>query len=134
MVEAGQTGIFNANGPDYPLTMEGTLETCKEVSVSDATFTWVSDEFLLAHKVEPWIGLPLWIPESDPSTAGFFAFNCSKAITAGLTFRPLTDTVAATLAWEAARPEDHAWRAGIPREREAELLEEWKRTASETAL
>ena len=134
MVEANQTGIFNANGPDYMLTMEGTLETCKEVSVSDAIFTWVSDEFLLARKVEPWIGLPLWIPDTDPDSAGFYAFDCSKAMAAGLTFRPLADTVAATLAWEAPRPEDHAWRAGIPREREAELLEEWRGEASETIL
>jgi predicted HTH domain antitoxin len=34
----------------------------------------------------------------------------------------LADTVRDTLAWEVTRPDDHAWRAGLTRERERELL------------
>jgi 2'-hydroxyisoflavone reductase len=72
--------------------------------------------------------MPLWIPESDPDAAGFFAFNINKAIRDGLVFRPLKETVSATLAWAATRPEDHPWNAGISLEREIELLRLWKRT------
>jgi 2'-hydroxyisoflavone reductase len=69
--------------------------------------------------------MPLWFPDSDPDAAGFGAINCQKAIAAGLTFRPLPDTLRDTLAWDAARPASRAWRAGLPPEREAELLKAW---------
>jgi 2'-hydroxyisoflavone reductase len=73
------------------------------------------------------VEMPLWVHESNPDNAGFFAFDSSKAVRAGLTFRPLVDTIAGTLAWDAARHLDRAWRAGVSREREVELLEELKR-------
>jgi 2'-hydroxyisoflavone reductase len=127
MVTAGRTGIYNANGPEQPLPMSSLLETARQVSRSDARFTWVNDEFLLSQKVEPWMELPLWIPESDPDSAGFFAFDSRKAIAAGLCFRPVAETVRATLEWAATRPLHHEWRAGISRKREEELLEIWHR-------
>jgi 2'-hydroxyisoflavone reductase len=68
--------------------------------------------------------IPLWLPESDPDAAGFFAFDVQKALKAGFTIRPLEDTIRATLEWDAARP-DHPWRAGLARQREAELLQKW---------
>jgi 2'-hydroxyisoflavone reductase len=34
--------------------MQQLLDTCKAVSGSDATFTWVDDAFLLEKKIEPW--------------------------------------------------------------------------------
>jgi 2'-hydroxyisoflavone reductase len=77
--------------------------------------------------VAPWSELPAWVPESDPETTGFFEFDNRKAIAAGLTFRPLAETVRATLEWDRTRPADHTWKAGLTREREAELLAEAKR-------
>jgi 2'-hydroxyisoflavone reductase len=46
-------------------------------------------------------------------------------VSAGLTYRPLDVTVHDTLEWDKSRPADHAWRAGITAEREAELLRLW---------
>ncbi len=126
MVEAGKTGVYNADGKAGAVTMEQLLETCRSVSGSDATFTWVSEEFLAAHQVGEWMEMPLWIPESDPANAGFFAFDCRKAIAAGLGLRPLSETVRAALEWDATRRSDHEWRAGLTRQREAELLQAWK--------
>jgi 2'-hydroxyisoflavone reductase len=97
------------------------LETSKQVSGSDATFTWASEEFLLSNNVQPWMEMPLWIPESDPDAA-LNQTSIRKALNAGLTFRPLEDTLRSTLAWASTRPADYTWRAGITREREAELL------------
>ncbi len=136
MVEARQTGVYNATGPAYPLTLGNVLDTCRTVSGSDARVTWVAEQFLLDNKVEPWVQLPLWVPESDPANAGFSAVNCQQAIAAGLAFRPLADTVRDTLAWDATRPPDHEWRAGITRERETELLQAWRqqRTTPAPAL
>ena len=126
MVESGKTGIYNANGPRAPLQMGELLETCKDVSNSEAVFTWVEDQFLIDQKVEPWTEIPLWLPESDTQNAGFFAINTTKAISQGLTFRPAADTVRDTLEWEKTRPRDHVWQAGLTPQRESELLELWK--------
>ena len=69
--------------------------------------------------------MPLWIPKSDNSSAGFMAFDASKAVEAGLRFRPVEETIQATLAWAGERPLDHEWRAGMSKEREIELLSAW---------
>jgi len=125
MVEARQTGLYNATGPDYRLTMGQVLEASRAISGSDARISWVSERFLLDAGVLPWSELPLWLPAEDPANAGFDAIDCTRAIAAGLRFRPLADTIRDTLAWAATRPADHEWRAGLKREREAELLEAW---------
>lgn len=122
MVEAGRTGIYNATGPELPLTLGKLLETSRKVSGSDAKLTWVSEEFLLANGVEPWSQLPLWVPDSDPESVGMNQVSIRKALAAGLTIRTLEDTVQSTLDWVNSRPANHEWRAGLTREREAELL------------
>jgi 2'-hydroxyisoflavone reductase len=124
-IAAGRAGIYNANGPEQPLSMESLLEACRSVSGSAARFTWVPEQFLLDHQVGPWMELPLWVPESDPDNAGFFAFSSQKAIDAGLHFRPVAETARDTLAWDATRPADQPWRAGLDPQREQNLLAEW---------
>jgi 2'-hydroxyisoflavone reductase len=132
-VEARSTGTYNATGPDYDLTIGRLLDVCRDVSGSDARFTWVSEEFLTEQEVGPWIELPLWIPESDHDMLGFADVDCRKAIAAGLTFRDLATTVRDTLAWNATRPDGEQAepsralqpRAGLKPEREAELLQAW---------
>jgi uncharacterized protein YbjT (DUF2867 family) len=37
-----------------------------------------------------------------------------------------SDTVRDTLAWARTRPAGHDWRAGLPPQREAEVLREWR--------
>lgn len=120
--EARLYGPYNATGPDGRLTMGQVLQTCRDVSGSDARFTWVSEPFLLENEVGPYVEMPLWVPTEY---AGFDSFNCQKAIDAGLTFRPLRETVRDTLAWQATRPADYQWRGGLTPEREAALLEKW---------
>ena len=73
MIAARKTGVYNADGPVQPLPMGELLETCRVESRSDPRFTWVGEDFLLAHHVSPWMEMPLWIPETDPESAGFFA-------------------------------------------------------------
>lgn len=124
MVESGKMGTYNATGPAQPLTMSQILDACRQASGSDITFTWVDDTFLLAEKVEPWSQIPLWLPD-EPENAGFCAVSIEKALSAGLTFRPLTQTASATLAWESTRPAAREWRAGLTAEDEARLLKAW---------
>ncbi len=124
-IENHLTGIFNANGPENPLPMGDLLEACRRSSGSEARFTWVAEDFLLAQQVTPWQEIPLWVPESDPANASFFAFSSRKAISAGLTFRPVSETVSATLAWDASRPPSHPWQVGLSAEKERYLLNLW---------
>ncbi len=125
MVEARQTGTYNATGPDYPLTLEQVVEECRTVSGSDARWVWVDEQFLLAAEVKPWTEVPLWISDAD-SMAGFSAINIDRALADGLTFRPLATTIQDTLAWSKARPADAERKAGLQPSREAELLEQWR--------
>jgi 2'-hydroxyisoflavone reductase len=124
MVEARKTGIYNATGPNYTLTMGQLLDTCRSVSRSDATFAWVGERFLLDAGVQPWMEVPLWVPDTEEHK-GFSAVNCHKAISAGLSFRSLAETVRDTLTWEADLPAGREWRAGLKPEKEKQLLRAW---------
>lgn len=121
LVAAGTAGTFNAIGDTLP--MRELLDTCREVSGSDAQFTWLADRTLIDAKVEPWSELPLWIPEGDPAFGGMLLGANTRARVAGLRTRPLADTVRDTLAW-ARTPEGEVARSphALAREREAELL------------
>lgn len=121
LIQDNASGVYNATGPDYELTIGKLLEVSKQVAGSDANFRWASVEFLSQHKVESWSDMPTWVPD-DEEGVGFSRVDVSKAIAAGLKFRPLEETVRDTLAWAQARPGDHTWRAGLTAEREAEVL------------
>lgn len=122
LAEARACGVFNAVGPQPSVTMGELLDTCARVAANGAQLRWVDESHLLAEGVQPWTDLPLWIPRSDPLHSGFQSFDGSKAFSAGLSCRPVEDTVRDTLAWAQSRDADHAWRAGLAPERERALL------------
>lgn len=131
MGETRTTGTFNATGPDHPLTMQQFLETIRTISNSQATFTWMAESFLLEHDVRPFDEMPFWMPEA---TQGALEINIDKALAAGLTFRPLAETVKDTLNWlTTTQLNDKAGdlslmrsQTGMSPEREAELLKAWQ--------
>ena len=129
-MEKGVGGTFNVVGPhpSTPLTMKRYLQRCKEATGSDASFTWVDADFLGEHQVGPWMNMPNWLPR-EGDYAGFARRNVDKAVAAGLTFRPLVDTIRDTLTWydelDAERRDGVTRRAGIPAEKEAEVLTAW---------
>lgn len=124
-VEKQMTGVYNATGPAYRLTIGGVLEESRNVSGSDAEMVWVDEPFLLESGVQPWSELPLWIPKQDGGEP-FNEVSIDRAVTAGLIFRPIAETVRDTLTWDSSRPDGEPLRAGITREREAELLLAWR--------
>ena len=124
MATSGGSGVYNATGPDYKLTMGTVLETCRELTSSPVRFTWVDDAFLLENEVAPYSDMPLWVPAD---VRAFSTFDIRKAVQAGLSFRPLAETITDTLDWEQNREHqpDERPRSGLSAEREAELLEKW---------
>ena len=74
--------------------LELTMEI-RDVSESDARFVWIDGKFLLDQEVGQWMELPLWI--EDESDKGLHRADISRALATGLTYRPLADTVQATL-------------------------------------
>ncbi len=125
-IEQQVLGVFNATGPDKPLTMQAMLEGCKEAVGGDATCTWIDPAFLREQGVGS-EDFPIWAaPEGE--TAGFHKVDVSKAVKNGLVFRPVPDTARASMDWLASLPEPDQ-RQLVPepvtREREAEILERW---------
>jgi 2'-hydroxyisoflavone reductase len=110
------SGTYNATHPG--VSLKELLATCREVVSSDAEITWVSPEFLVEHDVGEWMELPLWLV--DPALECADRVDVSRALEAGLTFRPLEETVRGTL--DEAETTD---AAGLRPEREAELLSAW---------
>jgi 2'-hydroxyisoflavone reductase len=108
-------GTFNAANRD--VTWEALLDTCREVAGSDAQFVWVDEEFLIEHDVGQWMELPMWLHQD----VGIHATDVSRAVSTGLMFRPLAETIRGTLNHAETTNE-----AGLDPSREAELIESWK--------
>jgi 2'-hydroxyisoflavone reductase len=116
--EQDLSGTYNATA--LPTTFAELIETCRSVARSDARITWVAPDVLLEAGVGEWMELPLWL--ASPEFAAMQQADVSSARAAGLTFRPLEETVRDTLAWDEARDEAPASGVGLAPERERELL------------
>jgi 2'-hydroxyisoflavone reductase len=128
LAENRTAGVFNAIGPDRTLTIREVVETCVAAAGKECTVTWVDAGFLESQGVAPWTNLPLWLPSSG-ETAGFHTRSIARGVAAGLTFRPLDETVAETLTWVREWPAERAskpLRNGLTPEREAEILAAWR--------
>jgi len=110
LIEERQTGIYNATNEGAPM----------EEVLGQTNVVWVSDEFLRKQGVTEQ-DLPLW--SADPGFSALHEADVSAAVAAGLTFRPVDDTVRDTRDWAG----DRELVAGMSREREAELIAAWQR-------
>jgi 2'-hydroxyisoflavone reductase len=110
-------GPFNAAGP---ATIGSVIDAAKRVSGSGARSVEVDDAFLGDQGVGEWMELPLWIDPRNDVWRHLMEVDASRATAVGLSFRPLDETVAATL--EHAELVDGV---GLSPERERELLTAW---------
>jgi 2'-hydroxyisoflavone reductase len=129
LAQTGSVGVYNAAGPDTPLSMGALLEACRQLTESDASLTWVSDTFLLDQGVVPYSDLPLWVPDLD---GGYPFIDVSKATAEGLTFRPIAETIRAVLegdtGFDPETTSSFGWTrspAGLEADRERSLLAQW---------
>ena len=113
----GPGGTYNATGPAQQLTFRQLLDEMRETIGSDADVVWLDGQRVLDAGVQPWTELPLWLPDSD--YAGMARADISRARAAGLTFRPVGETIADTLAWDRSEPGD---RPTLTHDKEQEIL------------
>lgn len=127
MVEIRETGIYNATGPAKPIGVGGMLNGIKDAEKSNATFTFVPNDFLKQQKVEAWSDMPVWAGDE----LGLSRTKIDRALSKGLTFRPLAETAHDTLAWFKALPPDRQtkMKAGLTPQRESEVLAGWHKRA-----
>lgn len=118
-LEHGLSGAYNVTGEVHP--MLETLRGVQAVVSPDTEFIGWSTEKIEAAGLSPWTDMALWIPESMRSDSiGEVAIG--KAKDAGLSFRPMSDTVSEI--WKAVQswPADRVRRVGLDPARERELL------------
>jgi len=109
--EGGRAGVQDVTGE--VLTLGQHLEVARGAGAADVPVEPLADEVLLGRRVAPWAGprsLPLWIPDDDHQ--GMNHRPAHRARSAGLTLRPLAETLADALAWERLQPE-HPHGAGL---------------------
>jgi 2'-hydroxyisoflavone reductase len=99
------------------------LDGIKGALHSDAKFTWLPADFLAQQKVEAWSDMPVWAGNE----LGLARTKINRALSKGLTFRPLPETARDTLDWFKSLPQDRQskMRAGLTPEREAAVLAAW---------
>jgi 2'-hydroxyisoflavone reductase len=114
----GPGGTFNATGPAEPLTFAEVLDRATAAIGSDANVIWVDEQKVVDAGIEGWTELPLWLPGDD--YAGMAQADTRRARDAGLTFRPLEETVVDTLAWDRTVDGD---RPTLTREKERIALD-----------
>jgi nucleoside-diphosphate-sugar epimerase len=150
LAERGTAGAFNAIGPPSPARWGDVLQTCVDAG-GGAKLVWAPVTWLEQNEMAGEDSFPIWVPPVG-KFAGFHRWNNDRAEAAGLTFRPMADTVKAILAWypgelarrvrvtrelaEAAKAkglppppsgaDPSALRAGPAREQEQALLAKWK--------
>ncbi|MFN0154311.1 MAG: NAD-dependent epimerase/dehydratase family protein [Gaiella sp.] len=112
-----ETGAAGPTNVTAPWTLLDVVEVSARVSGAEIEAVQVSEAVLADAGVGEWMELPLWIDSRNPESAGFMDCDCSRALAAGLTVRPLEETVRGTL--ELAACVDGV---GLSSEREAELL------------
>lgn len=131
MLDAGETGTFNAVGPGRKTTLAQVLEACRTAAndvrpgeAEPARITWVGEGFLEDSLREiPEEGRPLWFPERQ---IPFEFVDSTRALGAGLRFRPVLDTARDTLRWLLSRGRGAELDAGWSPEFERGLLDAWR--------
>ncbi len=124
LCEQSTAGIFNTCSRPFP--MGQMLDDMNDGLESEATFTWVDEEFLNEQGVLRYLtGIgSIYIRNED--YAGYNQYNVEKAIEAGLTFRPVGETARDIVGWYNSIPEDERPRGRtLSPEQEAEVLAAW---------
>jgi 2'-hydroxyisoflavone reductase len=100
LIERGVSGIFHTVAPST--SFKGMLDAIVDaVGGLGVSLRWIPPEDVLLRKSE----FPMW---SGEKSEGMLAMDGSAAVSAGLTIRPLSETIRDTLTWLISQPEYNA--------------------------
>jgi hypothetical protein len=126
--EAGWTGSMNLTAPIGHATYGQMLEACRQAAGAVAELVWVEAGWLAAKDVDQWREIPLW-----RAAGGAWSVRSDRAWSAGLSCRPLDETVTDTWNWlQRDQPVAHS-RAGViglDPAKETALLTAWQAASS----
>ena len=127
LLEEQTTGIFNSTGPGSPLSAAELVYGIRAITAAPVSFTWVDWDFLAERGMMPQQQLPFWQPPRG-RYLNYGRIDSSRAIAAGLAFRPLAVIAGDTLDWHRSREAAGSFplRTGLDRATEARLLAEWE--------
>jgi 2'-hydroxyisoflavone reductase len=95
--ERAYTGRYILTGPEKPYYFKDFILDCRKIVNPNCEIEFVSDDWLNKHHLDKSVSYPLC--HDEEGTEGLFQVDCSKAVKAGLTFRPLDKTIQDTLKW-----------------------------------
>ena len=148
LLETKAKGIFHAFG--QLISWREWLQACKQLSGSDAEFTWIDDQTFLTEHINFQPRLFGALPMMPAAAKSKTSFNCDKAIAAGLYYRSPENTARDILLWQNQRvmqdqecgdslevssrksldwggtDNRNYWMAGLTPEQEKQLLLEWR--------
>jgi 2'-hydroxyisoflavone reductase len=125
LVEDNASGLFNAIGPGAPMTIETFLREASAALRVTPRFVWIDDDAVLkAREID---GMVPWILARG-NDLGHTTIRSTRSHAAGLTHRPVADTVRDTLTWFSGLPADRQAKAKwvISREVEREMIAAWR--------
>jgi 2'-hydroxyisoflavone reductase len=125
--EGGFSGVFNALGTPVPFLEH--LDAIRMTAGHEGPVVRAPEAWLSERGVHEWSGprsMPLWL--ADRSWYGMNARSNERALAAGLTLRPISETIADTLRWELGRDEVGPHGAGLADAEERDLLAELSTT------
>lgn len=122
LAERDQAGIYNAAGPATPATWEQVLQELAKGSTQPVKMRWATTAILDKTGIKlPLVRAPFF------KGADSLHFDSGAAEAAGLRFRSLADTAAATRAWWRAQPEERrakpkSWPTEVQEQETLKLL------------
>ena len=121
LLEMGETGTYNATGPQFPMTWgdvfdEAALGAGTSYEIVRPPLPWLKE-----RGVEP---LPAQMPLEE-GMGGVYRVKIDRAVGAGLRFLPLNETVLDTIRWRSSDPAP--LKVGLTLEKELELIENYER-------
>jgi aromatic-L-amino-acid decarboxylase len=124
LAEGGEGGVYDAVHPRGTTTLGEVLALAGSAAPVAASLPWL--RATLGDDADA--AFPLW----DPEQPAMHARSGARAARAGLRTRPVTHTVADTLAWDADHPERR--KDALPEDRERTLIAAWRRRSERDVL
>ncbi len=131
LLEKKSAGTYNGSGPGFDMTTNAFVHGIHACYNSPVNYVQIDDlDFLKENGI---IGIQPWVIQL-PKYAGMSKSENSKAIAAGLKFRPLAETVMATKEWWYSNAVTQERRDTILvgknafMNREKDILSKWKAT------